>query len=250
MIAVVLLISGLSSLATSIMYTSSILAFIGLSLTFWGALLFYIAPSKRVKLDLLNSTTLSSLQNIDLMITELDCKGKGIYLPPKYTKGMESEKVFLSAKDETTVPSLEEIKEERVFMKNPNGVCLTPPGLALTKLFEKELGTDFTKADIEYLRAKLPQLFIEDLEIAEDLQIETENTLINVEIKGSIYENLCKETRKFQKICNLIGCPLTSSLACALTKASGKPVIIQKEETNQENRTVKIQYRILEEEPT
>ena len=43
------------ALTASAFYASSILAFIGLGLTFWGALLLYITPTKYVKLELLNA---------------------------------------------------------------------------------------------------------------------------------------------------------------------------------------------------
>jgi len=247
-IAILLLFLGPLSLAVSIVCTSSILTFIGLSLTFWGALLFYVAPSKHVKLDLLNQTALSSLANLDKILTELKCRGKGIYLPPKYLSDLESGKVFLSSKAETTVPSLKEIREETVFLKNPNGVCLIPPGLALTQLFEKELGISFTKADVKDLQVKLPKLFIEDLEIAEDLKIETEHDQVEVEIKGSVYQDLCQEVKKFQRVSDLLGSPIASALACALAKASGNPVVIENEVINSKGRTIKVQYRIFKEE--
>lgn len=248
--AILLLFLGLLSLVVSITYAFSILAFIGLGLTFWGVLFFYITPSKHVKIDLLNPTVLSSLANIDQIMTELNCKGKGVYLPPKYLGTFDSGKVFLSSLDNTSVhvPRLEEIEEGMIFLKNPNGVLLIPPGLALTQLFEKELGMNFTKTDMEYLQVKLPKLFIEDLEIAEELKIEIEHNVVKIEIIGSIYQTLCNEAGKFRRVCDLIGCPVTSALACAIAKASGKPVIIEKEEKQLSEKIVRIQYQILEEE--
>jgi len=247
-LAFILLTIGVIALVSSIAYVSSILAFIGLGLILWGGLILYIGNSKYTKLSLLDATAISSLANIDQIMTELKYEGKGIYLPPKYLGNIESGIVFISSKKGTSLPLPEEVKEEKIFLKNPDGACIIPPGLALTKLFEKELGTSFTRVDMRYLEESLPKLFIEDLEIAEGVKIWIENNSFNVEITGSIFNELCEETRKLSKICNSIGCPIASAIACALAKASGRPVIIEKEEQALDDRKVKIQYLLIDEE--
>jgi hypothetical protein len=136
--------------------------------------------------------------------------------------------VYIPSKNDKALPKLEEISEEKLFSENPEGLFITPHGLALSKLFEKELGTSFTKTDINYIQNNLPKLLIEDLEIAEDVEIEAE------------------ETRKLPKTHEALGCPLTSAIACALAKTTGKPITIEKEEQVEDGKTTKIQYRILE----
>jgi len=42
-----------------------------------------------------------------------------------------------------------------------------------------------------------------------------------------------------------MGCPLCSAMACALAKATGKPVTIEKEMQNLDGST-RIQYKLLE----
>jgi len=246
-INIALLSFGLLSLITSIVFVSSILAFIGLSLTFWGALLLLLKQEKYVKFKLLDPTAMSSLQNLGKMTTELNYQGKAVYLPPKYLKDFKSGIVYISKKEENKIPSPEEIHEEKLFSKNPQGICITPPGLNLTNLYEKETGTDFVRADLKYLQNNLPKLFVETLEIARDLEINIENNLVNVKITDSVYENFCKQAQSLPNICNSIGCPLCSSIACAVTRATGKPVVIEKSEYSEKDKTINIQYRILEE---
>lgn len=142
-IGYILLSFGIISLILSIPYASSILAFIGLGLTFWGALLLYLKPTKLVKADLLDSTAISSLKTINHIISNSNSKGKAIYLPTKYLKNIKGATVFIPSKRETVLPSTEEIAKEEIFLENPNGICITPPGLALTNLFKKELKTNF-----------------------------------------------------------------------------------------------------------
>ena len=123
---------------------------------------------------------------------------------------------------------------------------LTPPGAALSKLFEEMLGKSFTRTDLNYIQKNLPKLIIRDLKIAEDIDFKTENNKITIEITNHIFSETCKETRKHQKIHESMGCPLCSALACALAKATDKPTTIEKEEQSQDGKTTKIQYSIME----
>jgi len=245
-VASTILILGLISLAASAFYASSILAFIGLGLTFWGALLLYITPTRYVKLDLLNAIAPSTLANIEKILTNAKINQKGIYLPPKYLKDFESSLIFIPSKANQTLPKPEEIDEEKLYAKNPDGLFLTPPGLTLSKLFEKELGTSFTKTDLNYIQNNLPKLLIEEMEIAENVEAEDKDDQITVKITKHILSEICQETRKLPKTHEAIGCPLTSAIACALAKATGKPITIEKEELSEDGKTTKIQYRILE----
>jgi len=241
-----LLLFGTLSLLLSIFYEHSILAFIGLGLTFWGALLLFIKPTKYVKANLLDSTTISSLRTIDQIITDLNYKGKAIYLPPKHLKSLKSGTVFIPSEKELVIPPTEEMAEGKAFVKNPKGICLTPPGLGLANLYENKLGKDFAKADLNYLQNNLPKLFIEDLEIAEDLEVNIKDNMIQIKITESIYKNLCKQTRKLSNICNSIGCPLCSSIAIALTRATRKSVIIEKTEVPEGGKTIEANFRLME----
>jgi predicted transcriptional regulator/uncharacterized protein YuzE len=245
-IAYVMLAVGVVSLASSAFYASSILAFIGLGLAFWGALLLYITPTRYVKLDLLNAIAPSTLVNIEKMLTSSKLNEKGIYLPPKYLKDFESSLIFIPSEVNQKLPKPEEIDEEKLYSQNPDGLFITPPGLALSKLFEKELGTSFTKTDINYIQNNLPKLLIEETEIAENVEVKIENNMITIEIGNHVFAEICREIRKLPKTHETIGCILSSAIACALAKATGKPIIIEKEELSEDGKTTKIQYRILE----
>ena len=263
-----LLALGLIVLATSIIYESSILAFVGLGLTFWGPLLLYISPGKLVKQTLLDSTIIPSLANLDQILTELKYQGKGIYLPPKYLKGFETSRIFIPKNKKTNLPTPEEIQQQdKIFLENPEAALISPPGLSLSKLFEKTLGIRFTKVDLEYLQQSLPKLFIEDLEIAEDLEIQKKYDKVSAKITGraqydtihvkiinSVYKEVCKEARKLPYIHGAIGCPICSAIACALAKAAGKPVIIEMTQLSADGKTIEVNFRLLEpiesEEPT
>jgi len=116
-----------------------------------------------------------------------------------------------------------------------------------SKLFEKELGMSFTKTDLNVLKKELPRLLIEDLEIAQDVEIESQGNIITIEATNSIFDKLCDETRKLEKTHAAVGCVFSSALACAIAKSTGKPVAIEKEELVNEGKTTKIEFHTLEE---
>lgn len=244
-IAYSLLAIGAVALILSIIFSSSILAFIGLGLAFWGALFLFIRPEAYVKAKLLDPTVLSSLMAIDEILGEEACQGKGLYLASKHGHGFKDGTVFIPAKNEVAIPSTDEIAGKKVFSKNPQGVCLLSPGYGLTKLFEKELGVDFSKVDLDYLQKNLPKLLVEDLEVVEDFSMNVDGELVEVKMVGAIYHDLCREVRKLNNICLHLGCPIISAIGCALAKVTGKPVVFEGDKLSSGGKEIHARYRII-----
>jgi len=243
-----LLFIGAIALIWSVTQTSYIPAFIGIALTFWGALLLFIRPTKYIRAELLSPTTLPTFATINLIIKHLNYKGKGIYLPPKHFKGFKGGKLFISSNKNMAIPPPEKIAKEEVFLKNPQGICLTPPGVDLTNLFEEELGKEFTKVNINYLQTALPKLFTEGLEIAEDFEMNTRGNTVHIEVWNPIYKELCNKARKLLKNpCPSFACPPCSAIACALTRVTGKPVLIRKSKASKNGEKIQVYYQIVEE---
>lgn len=242
--------AGVASLTFSIIYNSPIVALIGLGLVFWGAVFLYIRPDRQVKAILLGKTMLPSLAGLCQIVTELGYKSQGIYLPPKYFSGFESSKVYLTRGGvmELPSPTITQNEESKLFLNEPDAVLVDPPGAELARLFEKTLGTSFTRVDLQYLQQTMPRLLIEDLEIAHDVEVETEKSKVFVKIKDSVYKDLCEDTMKLPGIRDSMGCPLCSAIACALAKATGKPVTIERQDTSGGDKDIEVEYRILEEE--
>jgi hypothetical protein len=239
-----LLLLGLASLLTSAFYSSYVLAFIGLGLTFWGALFLYIKSTKYVKLELLNAASSSSLDNIERILATTETNLKGIYLPPKNLLDYNSSLVFVPARPNEPLPSAAETDPKELHSTNPAGLLLTPPGLALSKLFEKELKRPFTEFGLSGLQQQIPRLF-EGLQITKNLSLTSQANTITVEIRNHIFKELSAETKRLAKTLLTVGSPLSSALACVFAKATGKPITIEKEETTQQGTTT-IQYNILE----
>ena len=245
-----LIATGAAAITLSIIYASSILAFIGLGLIFWGIILAYIRTEEYTKKALLNTTASPQITTLNQIIQELDYKGRATYLPPKYLTDPEASKAYIPKHEETRIPTPEQIQkqEARFFTKDPEGILLTPPGAELAKLFEKTLETSFTRADLQYLQQKMPKLLIEDLEIARNCELEIEEDKIQVKIENSTYNALERETEKSPSIQSTLGSPLTSAIACALAKTTGKPITIEKQQTSEDDKNITVEYRIIETE--
>ena len=252
-IGFVLLIIGTLALVGSFVNTSTILAFIGLGLTFWGALFLFVRPIKFVKGSLLDSTAISSYTTIDRMILDLNYKGKPIYIPPypkeaylpEYLKGLKEMIVFIPAEDVVAMPTIEEMAEKQFLLKNPKGICIAPPGYGLVSLFERELKTEFTQIKLDELYDALPAIIINNLELAKEFEINPEKDLIHIKIIDSVYQDLYSSEQSIKSI-HSIGCPLTSAIACALAKTTGKLVAIVKDMISPDSKTIEMWYQTLE----
>jgi len=245
-VSLTLFCAGVTALTVSILFSSSILAFIGLGLSFWGAILLYIRAEKYIGKALMDSTVFPSLVTLNQVIAELGFKGEAVYLPPKYLRDFESSKVFIAKQERTKLPTPKQIQEqERMFVADPEGILLTPPGADLTRLFEKTLDTSFTKVDLQYIERDMPRLLVEELEIAENVEIEAKKNMVYAKIVNSIYKNMHVDAEMLPKIGISLGCPVCSAMACAIAKAAGKPVVIERYHTSEDGQTLTIEYRLL-----
>lgn len=246
----ILIAIGAASLILSILYTTPVLAFIGLGLTFWSIILAYIQPEEYVKRNLLEAAILPTLATLNQILQELNFEGKAVYLPPKYLKNQEESKAYIPKQKTDPIPTPEQTieQENKLFSKNPNGMLLKPPGAELAKLFEKTFETPLIRINLQEFQQNMPKLFTEDLEIAQNLEITTEKDKIHVKLENSNIQNLTEETEKLPKIHKSLGCPITSAIACALAKVTGKPVTIENQKLIPETKTLEIEYRLIEEE--
>jgi hypothetical protein len=210
-----LIATGTVALAISIIYTSSVLAFIGLGLVFWGITFAYIRTEEYVKKALLTATMPPQITNLNKIMQGMECEGNAIYLPPKYFRNPETSKAYVPKRKGTKLPTLENTQEQDSqffinLIENLPAVLLTPPGAELTKLFEKTIKTDFAKIDLQYLQRNMPKLLIEELEICQDFEMEIENNTIRVKIENSVYNTSDMETQQSLGIYSALGSPLST----------------------------------------
>jgi hypothetical protein len=251
-ISIIFIVPGILSLILSIVTESQVLAFIGLGLTFWGALFYLVRPIAYVRGSLLSTTATTLYQITDRIIKDFNIKGKGIYVPPypkevylpQHLKGLKETIIFLSQDANQTAPSIEEMATGKFVTKNPKGIILIPPGSSFLDQIEKLLRTDITKMNLEDLCTTLPQLILENFQLAKEIEMKTENTQIHLKTTDSLYKNLYRQENL--KSLQLLGDPLTSAVACTIARATGKQVTIQNINVSPDIQTIETTFQLAE----
>ena len=260
-VGILLLVPGVLSLLLSIPTNSQALAFIGLGLTFWGALFFFVRPVKYVKSSLLDSTAIATYSTIDRIIKDLNYRGKSFCIPPypkdvylpNHLKGLKDMIVFVSADSGASMPSIEEMAKSRFLIEDPRGITVSPPGLGLFSLIEAELetdlaklelGTDLTKLNLNDLCAIVPRIMLENFQLAKDIKMQPDKDTIKLRIIGSPYKDLYSREQNLISVHSL-GCPIVSALVCATAKSTGKMVTIEKSELLPDEETLEVRLQIL-----
>lgn len=242
----------LASIAPSVIGNPQVLAFIGLGLVLWGALFFFVRPVSYVRSSLLEATAVSLYTTIDRIKKDQKYNSKSYYFPPfpkdvyipEHLKGLKETIVFISANENTELPSIEDIAQSRFLLEDPRGVIVTPPGQGLLEQFEKELRVNLTNIDLEDLCEIIPKIILEDLQLAREVVMEAEENLVHLKIIGSIYQALYYEA-DLQSV-RFLGSPLESAIACAIAKTTGKTVTIQESKINPDTEAIEVSYRIIE----
>ncbi len=222
---------------------SSFLAIVGITLIFWGAILYYVKPTKQVPFSFVAASSDSSTDNINKVLSEINVVRKGYYLPPKSLQGTDSSLVFIPKYSVPSFPAGNEITDG-LFTSKKDGLLLTPPGYGLSRIMEQKFGQSFSKIDVPSLRRQLPKLLVEDLELVENVCIHSNDDVLLFEIRGSIFIDECVQVQKCSSVHSAVGCLLSSSLACVLAKVTGKVVTIKKEVIV--DKTTMIEYQLIE----
>jgi len=245
-ISIVFLVIGASSLVFSVAGNSQVLAFIGLSLVFWGALFLYVRPLKYVQSGLLDSTAIASYSTIDRIIKDLKYKGQSYYIPPypkdvylpKHLQGLKDMIVFISADSGTHMPAIEEMAKGK-FLVNPDGICIAPPGLGLATQLEKEMRTDITRMQLSELCESLPQTIMGDFQLAKEVGMKQENDQVYLRIFDSVYKDLYSQEEALRSI-HFLGCPLVSAILCVIAKTTGKIVTISRDRRSLDGQLLEV----------
>lgn len=237
---------GLVALVLSVLFGSTILVFIGLGLAFWGMLVFFVRPQKYVRSDLMTATAWSSLKTVDDMMLGLGYRERGVYIPA----GPEKAVVFIPAEPFSKLPSPSVVAhglaaDGKLYLHDPDGLLVVPPGLALANLIEKKLGFDVKGVGLDRLVQTLPKVLV-NLEIVSNAEIEVEGSFVRFRLSDSIYADFCKQVRDNSRPCGL-GCPMCSALACILAVGTGKPVLFDEDKLAPDGKTTLSNYQLVTE---
>ena len=231
----VLLVLGIISFVFAMLANSQILAFIGLGLTFWGALFLLITPLRYVEGSLLGSTAVSSYKSLDRILRDLAPSDYSYHIPPlpgninppNHLKGLTEKVVFVPRHNDVEMPSIEDMSKGRFLLKNPKGILIVPPGAGLLTKIENDFKTDFYNLGLSTLCEFFPSFILEKLGLAEEMKMISQGNVVDVKVIGSLYSELYNSDTNLKSI-SVFGCPIISATACAIARATGQIVTIQK----------------------
>jgi len=243
-IGYLLLTIGIILLALATYYSHNVSAFIGIALTFWGALLLYIRPTRFIRKEILDTTITEPLDSYHKLIEELGYTGTPQHISPSTLWGLRNTVIYIPKSNQTQTPTDEQLSNEKVLINNSHAIKLTPPGQGLSRLIENELKTNFSTVDLEYLQYNLEKALVEGLEIAEAFQMEPTESTVQVEIKGTIFHKTIQQLNENEKKQH-IGDPLNSAIACILARSTRRPVIIENIQIEPREKTIKTDFKLL-----
>ena len=243
---------GTAILSLSIIYSSSILALIGLGLLFWGVIFTYITTTEYVRKVLFDTSLKAQQETLNRIVEKLEYKGETVYLPPQFFNATNIYKAYISKGKLKRIPTAKMMPRQKpdfliARITDPQAVLVTPPGVELTQLFEKTLEKDFITTSLQDLQRYLPEVIVDELEVTPYFDMVIENDLVRVSIDDSNFRIPEAET-ELSSLYFFFDTPIICAIACIFAKSTGLPVTIQKLKTESKGKVVTINYRILQTE--
>ncbi len=245
-----LIATGAVLLIASMIFTSTIIAFIGLSLTFWGILFLLTQSNKFVQSSVFEATNVPLYSTLDRIIYDLNYDGKATYIPtpsesnlPEHLAVLKELLVFVSSKTTSNVPSLEELIQKQFMVKNPDGICFTAPGSGLVNLIKNELKTNMTNFSIDELCDQLSVIIVKNLELSNNFETKVSDETVHLKITNSVFSNLYSENENLKSV-SIVGCPLVSALGCILAGVTRKFVTLTQTKVSSDLKIIEVLYKI------
>jgi hypothetical protein len=240
---------ALVGLLSYLMGIIPMLAF-GLASFLLGILVLYL-PERRGSIagKLATDSSLPSLLNIENLLEDLDLDEKGIYIPASGLGVCPKVFVPLAETQATRQPPVGLVSSRRIFVtvgENPEdrGVLLDAPGSQIMIALERSLRTDLSKMKSDDLGAALNSGFTA-LGIAKVTNIEHQDTMVRIQVELTDLVDLETRLRNVApRLVAQVGTPVTSAVAAAMSKATGKYVTVKSTVLDLPNKRVSISLKL------
>jgi hypothetical protein len=250
-ITIAFLAVGILLLAYAMLFNLQIAAFIGLGLTFWGAIFALTRSGKYVESSLLDGTAKSYYSTIDRFINDFKSSRQGYYIPsypqrdplPEYLENLKEQVVIISESFDGK-PSIEELVKGKFLSEKNNGLFIASPGSGLMGEIEKQLKLDFSKTSVPELVELVPRCLTDMLNLAKSAEMAASENAVTFRASGIVYESLYRSPAPLKSV-SMLGCPVVSAVAGALAKASGKTVFIKEQVLSPSNCGVSVVFNFI-----
>jgi hypothetical protein len=197
-----------------------------------GILLAYLSFMPTVPSQLVAGALMPMMNNLEALLQNLQVSDYATYVGPKGGSELSSYRVFipLSRDADSELPKSKITDEILITLDNRgvNGLLLDPPGSDLLVMLERESGQDIGSIELSGLQEALNNGIVKSLELASSLHLTFEDSKAHLLVEGDALWELTKElAEKAPIICERVGCPICSLVACALAKSSHRAVRFQ-----------------------
>jgi hypothetical protein len=233
---------GAGCLVISYLSSSVILTFIGLGLTLWGLLLFYISQPRSIPRKVFDVLSFSMLRSIDAIVGELYHGESVVHFYDANRNGLAQGYIYFAHKPNGAVQNYVQLNRQEISQNDPNGTVILSPSQGLLDLFEKELNVNLAKIDFPFLERTLPDILVEELKLVDYFLIEANDDTFAIRFSGEPSVHLCRLINEKSKIGYRIGCPVCGMLALALSKSTGRPIRIKQTITEGDGNNIRTVY--------
>ncbi len=228
----------------SLRYESLILGLIGVGSIFYGAIVYLVGYRGFIRRDLLYPLIENSFTHYQRLFLAEGCRGRGIYMFLKGSKPFT--RVFIPLSEvETHVPPQGVIDEGSFRVHVPRGLVFEPPGYMLKEFFEKCLNIKFEGLEVHEALNMVSE-GLNRFEVSRGLNYIFEGGRVRVRFTGLLDGKFCRTIkRRYSGLCEQVGCPFCSLVACVLCESTGEPVFIESTIVSPEGGVVEAVFRFL-----
>jgi hypothetical protein len=233
---------GAGCLTISYLSSSVILTFIGLGLTLWGLLLFYISQPRSIPRKVFDVLSFSMLRSIDAIVGELYHGESVVHFYDANRNGLAQGYIYFAHKPNGAVQNYVQLNSQEISKNDLDGTFILSPSQGLLDLFEMELNVNLANIDFPFLERKLPDILVEELKLVDYFLIEGNDDTFAIQFSGEPSVHLCRLINEKSEIGYRIGCPVCSVLALALSKSTGRPIRIKQTITEGDGSNIRTVY--------
>ncbi|MGZ4891662.1 MAG: hypothetical protein ACXV2B_05315 [Halobacteriota archaeon] len=261
--AVLLVIGAIVTLVAYPSYnlspSANVLMMVGIGALFVGAVTMFLNTERFINQKVAEDLNLSSVTVVDDLLRDLRVKNKGVYLPSSRTG--TAVKVFIPLRQDFDVPAQARLAEDRAFLIDlaepaQEGILLKPLGYHLFRHTSEDLKADWKAAptgaesaeglaeasehgDNVSFAESLQDVVVKGLELADKVTVSENDGRLSVRLHNTSYARMCESLREdAPQVCEQIGCPLCSLIACAYTEHADVATVIEETHCEEQDITV------------
>ncbi|MGZ4926370.1 MAG: hypothetical protein ACXV4B_07970 [Halobacteriota archaeon] len=237
---------------------ANVLMLVGVAALFLGVVTMFLNTEPFISQRVAQRLNMSSVIVVDDLLRNLRVKNRGVYLPSSRTG--TATKVFVPLKVDYELPARPHLAGDRAFLidlANPaqEGVVLKPLGYHLFTYTTEELKARWREEPAHTddhgdndqstpLADRLHETLVKGLEIADKVVVSQNDGRLEVQLKNTSYSAMCQALREeAPHVCEQIGCPLCSLIACIYAEHGDSTVEIA--EARNEGQDIIVSYRTL-----